>query len=168
MQTYYALVHQETGSAFGISFPDVPGCFSAADEENDVLRNAQEALSLYLADATEVPVARSFRVLRQDPAVKADLADGAFIIAVPLIAMDHKARFNLTLDTSLVAGIDSVARTVGVSRSEFVSHTMQQRLEAEVGAVVLHKVARRRARGIEQKRPAAKTTPPRKGQKKQP
>jgi len=143
MQTYFAIVHQEDDSAFGISFPDVPGCFSAADNENDVLKNAQEALALYVAGLAELPLARSLHNLRLDAEVRADLADGAFLIAVPLIAMDHKARYNLMLDTALVAGIDNVARTVGISRSEFVSDTLQRRLEAEVGTVVLKRTGGR-------------------------
>ena len=52
MPTYFALVEKDTDSAFGISFPDVPGCFSAADEADDVLRNAIEALELHLEDDT--------------------------------------------------------------------------------------------------------------------
>jgi predicted RNase H-like HicB family nuclease len=137
MQTFYALVHQEGDSAFGISFPDVPNSFSAADQEDDVLKHAQEALSLYAADVTTLPRARSLHDIRLDPDVRNDLRDGAFLIAVPLITLDHKARFNVMMDTGLVAGIDSVARAAGVSRSEFISHTLRQRLEAEIGAVVV-------------------------------
>ena len=77
MQTYFAIVHQEDDSAFGISFPDVPGCFSAADDENDVLKNAQEALALFVAGLAELPLARSLHDLRLDAEVRADLADGA-------------------------------------------------------------------------------------------
>jgi predicted RNase H-like HicB family nuclease len=137
MQLYYAIVHQEEESAFGISFPDLPGCFSAADDENEVVKQAQEALSLYAAGLDVLPMARSLQQLRLDAEVQADLADGAFLISVPLIAMDHKARYNLMLDSALVAGIDTIAKTVGISRSEFVSDTMQKRLEEEVGAVIV-------------------------------
>ena len=98
MQTYYAIVHLEDDSAFGISFPDVPGCFSAADDENDVVKHAQEALALYAADLEVLPMARPLHDLRLDAEVRQDLADGAFLIAVPLIAMDHKARYNLMLE----------------------------------------------------------------------
>ena len=37
MNTYFALVHKDAGSAYGISFPDLPGCFSAADEDAEVV-----------------------------------------------------------------------------------------------------------------------------------
>ena len=51
MKTFYALVHKDDDSAFGVQFPDAPGCFSAADALADVLPNAAEALSLYFEDA---------------------------------------------------------------------------------------------------------------------
>ena len=44
MRTYFALVDKDPDSAFGIRFPDIPGCFSAADSANDVVPNATEAL----------------------------------------------------------------------------------------------------------------------------
>ena len=47
---YFAIVHKDEDSAYGISFPDVPGCFSAADREEDIIANAIEALSLYFED----------------------------------------------------------------------------------------------------------------------
>ena len=40
MKTYIALVHKDADSAWGVSFPDLPGCFSAADTLDDVLPKA--------------------------------------------------------------------------------------------------------------------------------
>lgn len=36
MKPYIGIVHQDAGSAYGISFPDAPGCFSAADTLDDL------------------------------------------------------------------------------------------------------------------------------------
>ena len=33
MNVYFALIHKDSGSAYGVTFPDLPGCFSAADAE---------------------------------------------------------------------------------------------------------------------------------------
>jgi predicted RNase H-like HicB family nuclease len=44
---YRAIVHKEADSAFGVHFPDLPGCFSAADMAEDVHVNATEALALW-------------------------------------------------------------------------------------------------------------------------
>ncbi|WP_287247548.1 type II toxin-antitoxin system HicB family antitoxin [Mesorhizobium sp.] len=47
MKNYFALVDKDPGSAFGIRFPDIPGCFSAADAAEDIVPNAVEALQLW-------------------------------------------------------------------------------------------------------------------------
>ena len=42
-------------TAWGIIVPDLPGCFSAADEEADILDNAREAILLHLEALEDVP-----------------------------------------------------------------------------------------------------------------
>ena len=54
MKIFLALVHKDEDSAYGVSFPDIPGCFSAADTLADVVANAAEALDLWFED--EAPV----------------------------------------------------------------------------------------------------------------
>ena len=54
MKTYLALVHKEADSAYGLSFPDLPGCFAAADSETDILQAGAEALELWFEDAAPV------------------------------------------------------------------------------------------------------------------
>jgi predicted RNase H-like HicB family nuclease len=138
MKIFYGLVHKDEESAFGITFPDAPGCFSAADEEADLLTNAQEALSLYV-DGEAVPRTRTIAQLLRDPSVSAEIASGAFLLAVPLIESRRKARFNLMLDEELVTNMDRVAKVSGVSRSEFVALAVQSQLSSEVNAVFSRK-----------------------------
>ena len=45
---YIALVHKEAGSAYGVSFPDLPGCVSAGDSFEDAVASAIEALGLHV------------------------------------------------------------------------------------------------------------------------
>ncbi len=53
---YPIYVHKEPGSAYGIIFPDFPGCFSAADRIRDIAANAQEAAEAhFLNDADSIP-----------------------------------------------------------------------------------------------------------------
>ena len=137
MNTYFALVHQEGDSAFGISFPDLIGCFSASDDEAGIYQQAQEALALYAEDQDELPEARSIGELRTDPEVAAELAEGAFLIGVPLVMSSRKMRYNVVLETSLVRSVDQAAKVVGISRSEFISRAAGQSLRETVGAVIL-------------------------------
>ncbi|NOT71166.1 MAG: hypothetical protein HOP09_07725 [Hyphomicrobium sp.] len=137
MNTYFALVHKDVDSAFGISFPDLPGCFSAADEEDDVFRQAQTALTLFASDQDTLPAARTLSQLRADAEVCAEIDGGAFVIAVPLVIVTRKLRYNLMLGSDLVEAVDFAARAIGVSRSEFVSDAIGHRLTTQAGAVLL-------------------------------
>ena len=137
MKTYFALVHKEADSAFGIAFPDLPGCFSASDEEDRIFEQAQQALSLYASDETALPSPRSISELRKDREISKEIAAGAFLLAVPVLTIARKSRYNLMLATGLVEGVDRTAQALGVSRSEFVSETLGARLRSESGAVIL-------------------------------
>ena len=96
MQTYIAVVDKDEGSAFGLWFPDVPGCFSAADSEGDLLGNAVHALALHLEGHVH-PAARDIADLRHDTDVAYALAEGAYLLAVPLITITNRVvRANLS------------------------------------------------------------------------
>lgn len=121
MPTYFALIEKDTDSAFGISFPDVPGCFSAADEVDDVLRNAIEALELHLEDDT-APKARALDQVAADRDVRQALETGAYLLAVPLIRNERRpVRINISLDKGTVDAIDNAARRRGLTRSAFIA-----------------------------------------------
>jgi predicted RNase H-like HicB family nuclease len=47
---YRAVVNKDEGSAYGVHFPDLPGCFSAADRIEDIFANATVALALWFED----------------------------------------------------------------------------------------------------------------------
>ena len=79
---YFAIIHKDEDSAFGISFPEVPGCFSAADREEDIIPNAIEALSLYFEDEEGI-APRSISEVRQLAAE--DLAEGAYLVQIPYL-----------------------------------------------------------------------------------
>ena len=78
---YYAIVHHDPGSAFGVSFPNFPDYFAAADEEEDVLKSAISALDDYLSDVEDHPVPKALDAIRNQLAE--DLAEGAYLISVP-------------------------------------------------------------------------------------
>jgi len=51
-------VHIEPGDAIhahGISFPDFPGCFSAANEWTEIPAKAQEAVEAHFAEGEPIP-----------------------------------------------------------------------------------------------------------------
>ncbi len=121
MRYYIGVVHQDGDSAYGVHFPDVPGCFSAADELNDLLSKASEALSLHLEDET-LPETRPLDAVRTDDDVAKDLAEGAFLLAVPFIRLSGRStRANITMDAGLLAAVDQTAKERGLTRSSFLA-----------------------------------------------
>lgn len=70
---YVAVIDKEAGSAYGVRFPDVPGCFSAADTFDGIVPSAIEALALFFEDRDLIP-ARGLEAVHEE--VADDLAAG--------------------------------------------------------------------------------------------
>lgn len=51
---YTALLHKDKHSSYGVSFPDLPGCFSGGETEEEAMRNAAEALALHIQCLREI------------------------------------------------------------------------------------------------------------------
>lgn len=128
MKFYYAVVHKDADSAYGVSFPDLPGCFSAADSMDDVMANAVEAIELWMEDAQDVPEARDLAAIRT--AASDDLAEGAFLLAVPYIRRTGKqVRANISLDRGMLDAIDAAASVSGMTRSAFLAEAARNEIE---------------------------------------
>lgn len=128
MKQFIALVHKDDDSAYGVSFPDLPGCFSAADDFSDLVRNAAEALALWFEDE-DLFEPRGIEAIRAE--VASDLAEGAFLIAVPYIRRTTAMkRVNISMDSGTLDAIDAAAADMGLSRSAFLALAAQNQIEA--------------------------------------
>jgi len=129
MRYYIALVHKDEGSAYGVQFPDVPGCFSAADDMDDLVPNAIEALNLHGMDEP-LPNPRMIEQLRADEDVAAELAEGAFLVAIPLIENDARVvRANITVELGVLKAIDATAKARKLTRSAFLAQAARHEIE---------------------------------------
>ncbi|MGE6739493.1 type II toxin-antitoxin system HicB family antitoxin [Allorhizobium pseudoryzae] len=130
MRHYIALVHKDADSAFGVSFPDVPGVFSAADAEEDIIANAIEALRLWAEDETLPQPSAIERVIERDD-IRAELATGAFLVRVPLIEDDSRVvRANVTFEAGTLKAVDAEAARRGLTRSAFLASCARKEIEA--------------------------------------
>ncbi|MFN7054218.1 type II toxin-antitoxin system HicB family antitoxin [Hyphomonas sp.] len=129
MTRYFALVEQEGDSAYGVTFPDVAGCFSAADDEDDLMKNAIEALSLHL-ESQPLPPARSSAELNEVPDIRAAILAGAYLMPVPLIVSESRqVSANISLDKGMLKAIDAAARERGLTRSAFLIEAARHEIE---------------------------------------
>ena len=129
MRYYIAVVHKDENSAYGLHFPDVPGCFAAADSMDDVVRNGIESLRFYAEDRA-LPEPRNIEQIRNSKDVATDLADGAFLIAVPLIDDDaHVVRANISMESGVMRAVDAAAKQRGLTRSAFLAQAARKAIE---------------------------------------
>jgi predicted RNase H-like HicB family nuclease len=95
MARYVALIAGEAG-AYGVTFPDLPGCTSGGSTTDEALRHAVEAVRLWaedaIADGEVLPPPRSAETLRAEPEVAQAIADGAALAIVPLLLDVRDAR----------------------------------------------------------------------------
>jgi predicted RNase H-like HicB family nuclease len=129
---YIALIDGEPG-AYGVAFPDLPGCTAMADTLDEAIAGGARALAEWAttveARGASIPAARSIEDLRSDPEVADALADGATLAAILLVRATGKpVRANLSLDEGIVSAIDVAARRRGVTRSAMVEILAREHL----------------------------------------
>ena len=73
---YIAIIHKDADSAYGVTLPDFPGCFSAADSLDEIPAAVQEAVELWAeGEEVEPPVPSGF-----DAVAGSDAAQGVLLI----------------------------------------------------------------------------------------
>jgi antitoxin HicB len=88
MPHYIALIHKDADSCYGVSFPDIPGVFTAGDTLDEAMQQASEVLEFAAEDwenpdgSKGFPRPRTIDDLRTDPQFQEDAAD-AMVAVVP-------------------------------------------------------------------------------------
>lgn len=126
---YPALIEHDPRAGYGLLFPDLPGCVTAADSIEDLMAAAGEALELHLAG-----VARDGPVPPPTP-----LADVAPVpdfhevgrVLVPATLPGRAVRINITVEDRLLARIDRAADAAGTSRSGWLARAASALLAAD-------------------------------------
>ncbi|MFC1494347.1 type II toxin-antitoxin system HicB family antitoxin [Thermodesulfobacteriota bacterium] len=130
MSNYIAIVHKDTKSDFGVSFPDFPGCITAGRNIDDAKDMAQEALTLHiqgmLEDGDQLPVSSKLEQIMSDP----DFADAvAYLVVDVPDAKPRTVRVNITVPEMTLKQIDAAAKKRGMSRSSFLVHAAQNAIQ---------------------------------------
>lgn len=131
MRRYYpAVLHKDADSDYGLSFPDLPGCVTAAADVDAAVRRAEEALALHVAgmleDGEAIPAPSDVEAAR----AAAEPAGFRAVVLVPVIIPGRAKRYQVTLPEDLVADIDAVAP----NRSGFLADAARAELARRKGA----------------------------------
>ncbi|CAI8701571.1 type II toxin-antitoxin system HicB family antitoxin [Pseudomonas soli] len=106
------VLHKDADSEYGVTVPDVPGCFSAGATVSEALENAQEALALHfeglVADGDPLPQPQEVDVYLGNP----DYAGGVWAVVDFDITpyLGKAVRFNATLPENLLHRIDELVK----------------------------------------------------------
>jgi predicted RNase H-like HicB family nuclease len=130
---YLGIVEKDPDSAFGIWFPDMPGCFPAADEFDDLPRVAAEILRQHVealeSNSRTVPQPRSIADVLAGKETKKALRSGATTMLVPLLAdAGRTVRVNVTVERGLLDQIDEAADARGLTRSAFLAQAAREKI----------------------------------------
>ena len=136
MKQFVAIVHKDPDSAYGLTFPDAPGCFSASDDLEGIVAAGSEALGLHFEDAEEVPEPRDLSALQDE--VRQAIAEGAVSsVLIPYIGRAGRVeRVNISLDTAVLAAIDKEAENRNLTRSAFIAAAATAEIEQRPATAV--------------------------------
>jgi predicted RNase H-like HicB family nuclease len=121
---YPVVIHKDHDSDYGVTVPDLPGCFSAGVTADEALGNAIEAIECHveglLIDGESIPQGMPIEHYR----AKREFASGIWaLVDVDLSKLSGKAkRVNITLPERILAQIDSFASQTGDTRSGLLAH----------------------------------------------
>jgi len=134
MSNYIAIIHKERDSDFGVSFPDFPGCISAAGTIDEAKDMAQEALSLHIKgmieDGETIPSPSRLEDIMSDPHYSDAVA---FLVVTIRYPKPRTVRVNVTIPEDMLQQIDVAAKSRGMSRSSFLVHAAQNSIKSNPG-----------------------------------
>lgn len=110
--------------AFGVVFPDLPGCFSAGDTLEEAIENAKEAASLWLE--TSLDAGKSIPSASDIKSIASKLEFAGWVISLVDIDLaklsDKTERINITLPARALRRLDYMAYKKGETRSGFLAN----------------------------------------------
>jgi len=130
------VLHTDDGVRYGVTVPDLPGCFSAGDTLDEALANVHEAIDLHLEGVIEqggdLPVVATIARHQSNP----DFAHGIWaLVDVDVSRFEGKAeKINITVPRRVLARIDEYARAHGSTRSGFLVQAARRVMENQIAA----------------------------------
>ena len=130
---YAIVIHRDPGSAYGVTVPDLPECFSAGDTLEGAIESAREAIACHieglLLDGRPIPERASLETHQANE----DYTDGVWVLVpVDVSRLSSKTtRVNITLPERVLAIVDQAAVREGESRSGWLARAALSYIQRE-------------------------------------
>ncbi len=121
--TYPIIIHKDKDSDYGVTVPDLPGCFSAGTTPDEALTMAREAIELHLESLIEdgqvIPKAHAIEVHRK----KREFSGGIWaMVSVNQASLRLSAkRINITMPQRILDAVDAAAAASHETRSGLIA-----------------------------------------------
>ena len=133
---YPVVIHKDSNSDYGVTVPDLSGCFSAGETLDEALQEVTEAIKCHLEgllmDGESIPVPHSIEYYQSD----SDYADGVqAVVTIDLAKLSGKTtRVNITLPERVLNLIDKFAAENGETRSGLIAQAALEYIAAHENA----------------------------------
>lgn len=117
-------IEKDADSSYGVTVPDLPGCFSGGNTIDEAMKGAREAIYLHVATMLELGEFVDLKASRiEDLATGEDYLGAIWaLVDVDLSKLSTKAeRINITLPSYVLTKVDSYAEARHETRSGFLA-----------------------------------------------
>jgi predicted RNase H-like HicB family nuclease len=132
---YPVVVHKDPESDYGVTVPDLPGCFSAGETLDEALQQVVEAIECHLEglliDGEPVPSPKSVEYHQSNP----DYSGGVWaFVTIDITKLSGKTRrVNITLPERVLSLMDKYANEHGETRSGFITQAAMEYISSREG-----------------------------------
>jgi len=133
---YPVVLHKDPNSDYGVTVPDLPGCFSAGETIDEALAEVVEAIECHieglLIDGEPVPSPTSIETHRDDP----NYVDGVWaLVTIDLSKLSSETtQVDVTVPERLLALVDQYAAQQGETRSGVMAQATLEYIAAHTQA----------------------------------
>lgn len=125
------VIHKDADSDYGVTVPDIPGCYSAGKTVDMALKNAKEAIVFHVEGLIEDGIIHDFTFSDIESLKKDDeYADGMFsLVELDLSTLtDEAIRFNVSWPKYVLSILDVSLKETHETRSGYLAKLVLQDL----------------------------------------
>jgi predicted RNase H-like HicB family nuclease len=122
------VIHKDPESDYGVTVPDLPGCFSAGETVDEALAEVVEAIETHLEgmllDSEPILAPKTIEFYKDTP----EFADGVWaVVDVDISKLSGRSRrVNITIPEHLLAMMDQYVTERGKTRSGLIAEATME------------------------------------------
>ncbi|MFZ6709358.1 type II toxin-antitoxin system HicB family antitoxin [Undibacterium sp. TC9W] len=118
------VIHKDEGSEYGVTVPDIPGCFSSGDTVDEAIESTKAAIYSHVSYLIESGEQLDIKVSKiEDLRANPDYNDGIWaLVNIDMAKLDSKPeRINISVPRFVLTKIDEYIGTRHETRSGFLA-----------------------------------------------